>query len=155
MSDRDRAARRGRRLGIIAFTIPVAGITAIWTAQIIRQVWFPDPGPPGPRPEVACRQAVLQLTSAVARARQAAAQEPGGERMALQRFRAALVPEWRGRTQVGSVCSGDKLAEDALERLDALRYAEEHAVRYEAVALAEQRRRTDAIARELSGAKSE
>lgn len=150
--DRDRAARRGRRLGIIAFTVPVAGITAIWTAQIIRQVWFPDPGP---RPEVGCRPAVLQLTSAVARARQAAAREPGGERMALQRFRAALVPEWRGRAEVGSVCRGDKLAEDALERLDALRYAEEHAVRYEAVALAEQRRRTDAIARELSGVKSE
>lgn len=144
---RARWARAGRRLGVLVFAIPVAGATAMWTSQIIRQVFWPDPG----SPLGACRGGVLALDEAVRRARSAAADEIGGERPALERFRDALTPEWKSREGVGRACQQDSVALGALSDLDALRYAEEHAVRYEAVALAKQRRRSDAIRRELAG----
>jgi hypothetical protein len=93
----------------------------------------------------------LGLDLAIRRARGAAAEEITGERPALQRFRDALSPEWQSRGAVSQSCQGDPAAIAALSDLDALRYAEEHAVRYEAVALAKQRRRSDAIRRELTG----
>jgi hypothetical protein len=145
---RARWARAGRRLGILVFAIPVAGATAVWTAQIIHQVFWPEPGDP----PADCRSGVLALDRAVRRARTAAADEIGGERSALKRFRDALTPEWQSREGVGRACRRDPLALAALSDLDALRYAEEHAVRYEAVALAKQRRRSDAIRRDLTGA---
>jgi hypothetical protein len=92
----------------------------------------------------------LALDLAIRRARQAAAAEIQGERPALKRFRTALEPEWRSREATAQACRGDSAAVAALSDLDALRYAEEHAVRYEAVALAKQRRRSDAIRRELT-----
>lgn len=146
-----RLRRTGRRVGIVAFAIIVAGATALWTVQIIQQVWVQDPlrgGRVG-----SCRSALGDLIVALQRARAAAARERNGERAALSRFRQALLPEWGQRSAVNVACRGDASAEGALSRLDALRYAEEHAVRYEAVALAEQRRQVDAIARELLGNK--
>jgi hypothetical protein len=92
----------------------------------------------------------LGLDLAIRRARVAAAEEIHGERPALERFRSALGPEWRSREATARACQGDPAAIAALSDLDALRYAEEHAVRYEAVALAKQRRRSDAIRRELA-----
>lgn len=144
---RARWIRTGRRLGLLVFALPVAGATAIWTGQILQQVFG---AAPGTVPDD-CRRAVLDLDSAIRRARGAAAEEIGGERPALKRFRDALSPEWQSRGAVGRSCQGDPAALTALSDLDALRYAEEHAVRYEAVALAKQRRRSDAIRRELTG----
>lgn len=142
-----RWARIGRRLGLVVFAVPVAGATLIWTIQITRQVFWPDfSRQPGD-----CHAAVLGLDLAVRRARDAAAHEINGERLALKRFRDGLAPEWQNREGVARACQGDPAALAALSNLDALRYAEEHAVRYEAVALAKQRRRSDAIRRELTG----
>lgn len=61
------------------------------------------------------------------------------------------MPEWNARPRLDQDCEGDAIALRALSDIDALRYAEEHAVRYEAGALANQRRRADAIRRELAG----
>jgi len=144
---RDSLRRRGRRLGIAVFGVIVAGITLLWSAQIIAQVWWPPPGPKVTN----CREGVRHLLGALRRARAAAAQEPNGERAALARFRQALDPEWRTQEALAPLCRSDAEAARALTQLTALRYAEEHAVRYEAVALAEQRRRVDAIARDLLG----
>ena len=140
-----RAARLGRRLGIFVFGVPVVGATAIWTCQVLGQVFWPDPGVA----PADCRQGVIGLDAAVRRARLAAAEESQGERAALVRFRTALEPEWKSREAVGQTCRGDAAATRALSELDALRYAEEHAVRYEAVALANQRRRADATRQKL------
>lgn len=127
--------------------MPVAGATAIWTAQILRQVFWPEAGT-----RVGdCRTEVLSLEESLRRARRAAAHEAHGERAALDQFRRALMPEWQARSGLEQACSADTLALRALSDIDALRYAEEHAVRYEAVALAKQRRRADAIRRELVG----
>jgi hypothetical protein len=137
----------GRRVGLLAFLIPVAGATAIWTAQILRQVFWP--GADGSHP--ACRGGIVALDQAVRRARLAAAADTGGERSALDLFRRSLFPEWQSRVALDESCKADPSALQALADLDALRYAEEHAVRYEASALAKQRRRSDAIRREFAG----
>lgn len=144
---RERRRRLGRRLGIVVFGVIVASITALWSIQIIIQVWAPEPGPAATN----CRDGIRELLGALRRARAAAAQEANGERAALARFRQALEPEWHGRVRLDPMCQTDPLAARALSQLTALRYAEEHAVRYEAVALAEQRRRVDAITRDLLG----
>ena len=153
MSMGDRRARlrkRGRRLGIVVFAVLVASVTALWSVQIILQVWDPEVSDSA----TDCRAGVRDLVASLRRARDAAAQEPNGERAALARFRRALLPEWQALAAIDRRCRSDPQAAHALSRITALRYAEEHAVRYEAVALAEQRRRVDAIARELLGADS-
>jgi len=139
-------AKLGRRAGIIAFAIPVAGITAVWSLQILSTVFAS-----GGEPSIGCREGLFQLAGAIQRAREAAAGEPNGERAALARFRAALNPEWNHRDGLERACGADPQTRLTLREIDALRYAEEHAVRYEAGAVAAQRRRTDDLLRELRG----
>jgi len=133
--------RLGRRIGIGVFGLIVSGATATWTIQILQAVFAP------PVLSVAkeCRAGTQDLLIAVRRASLAAAAETGDERAAVGRFRAALEPEWSTRASLDSVCGSDRKAQAALAEIDALRYAEEHAVRYEAVGLAPQRRRVQAL----------
>src|SRR5262245_13423307 len=133
--------RRGRRVGIAVFAVLVSSMTAHWTYQVLRQVWVKDPE----IVTVQCRYGVRGLSQAVRRARSAAAAATGDERAALAEFRSALLPEWVSRPALAKACLGDRDALKALEELDALRYAEEHAVRYEAMGLAPQRRRVHAL----------
>ena len=137
----NRTRRAGRRIGIALFAVIVGGATATWTIQILFAVFAP------PVEVVAkeCRTGTRDLLLAVRRARKAAAAETGDERAALNRFRSALDPEWQTRASLDSVCRKDSKATAALTEIDALRYAEEHAVRYEAVGLAPQRRRVQAL----------
>jgi hypothetical protein len=145
-----RINRLGRRAGVIAFAIPVAGTTLLWSLQILGVVFgSAEAGPVG------CREGLLGLDHAIRRAREAAAREPNGERAALERFRAALSPEWDGRPGLEAACRGDLRRASVLREIDALRYAEEHAVRYEAGAVADQRRRTGDLVRELKSLPSE
>jgi hypothetical protein len=83
------------------------------------------------------------LERAVERARVAYAREAGeeDERAALARYRGALEPEWSERKAVEAACKGDQNGEKHLRDVIALRYAEEHAVRYESLGLAPLRRR--------------
>jgi len=133
--------RLGRRIGIAVFALIVGGATAIWTIQILYAVF----APPVRAVAKECRGGSRDLLTAVRRASLAAAAESGDERAALGRFRAALEPEWSRRASLDSLCSSDPKARAALAEIDALRYAEEHAVRYEAVGLAPQRRRVQAL----------
>jgi hypothetical protein len=140
-----RARRRGGRIGLVLFGILVSGATAIWTVQIIRQVWWP----PFQESAVDCGTGLAGLAGAITRARLAAARESGDERAALARFRRALEPEWIARSGVEARCEGDPEALSSLRDLDALRYAEEHAVRYETVDLAPLRRRVESMQQKL------
>jgi len=133
--------RLGRRIGIAVFGLIVGGATANWTIQILYAVF----APPVFAVAKECRGGTIDLLTAVRRASLAAAAESGDERAALGRFRAALEPEWSRRASLDSVCAKDHQAQAALAEIDALRYAEEHAVRYEAVGLAPQRRRVQAL----------
>ncbi len=145
---REVARRRGRRAGIAVFGVIVASVTAWWSLQIIRQVWAPE----APALTTSCRTALRDLLEAVSRARQAAAGEMGGEQASLRAFREALGPEWKARPAIDDACRDDARAMSMLEEIDELRYAEEHAVRYEAVRLARERKRALGIAEELGAA---
>jgi hypothetical protein len=119
--------------------------TLVWTYQIMDQIFF---RPSGAAP-ASCDRGLLDLLRAVDRARQAARQENAGERQSLARFRDALDPEWQARPALDVLCRAVPRDAGRLRELDALRYAEEHAVRYEATALARQRQRARELEREL------
>jgi len=130
----------------VIFGVAVSGITLNWTVEIIRQAFVPPPSDA----VVACRPGVLGLIGAIRRARSAADAEIGGERAAVNRFRATLEPEWSQRGALTAACHGDPLGQRALREVDRLRFAEEHATRHEAVDLAPRRRGVLALERQLA-----
>lgn len=123
----------------------VTTFTAVCSIQIIQQAWSP-PGHPG---TLECRDGVMGLIRAVHRAREAAARSSGGERSALEMFRRTLEPEWSLRADLSGKCAKDAVMSKALPKIDRLRYAEEHALRYEALDVASRRREVDAIQERL------
>ena len=129
-----RPAQLGRTLGIAVFAFLVAGFTVVCSVQICLQVWSPhiEPAP------FDCSAGTLALADAVDTARVAAADEPD-EQAALAKFRGALAPIWKYRPALGRSCGSSTEAREHLRAIDRLRYAEEHAVRYAAVDLAERR----------------
>ncbi|HLV22414.1 MAG TPA: hypothetical protein VKZ49_16085 [Polyangiaceae bacterium] len=147
-SDFERIRRRGRRAGILVFALLVGGFTVVCSIQIIVQVW--DLGGSGAvAPGIGCREGVSDLLTAIRRARRGAAAETGGEHAALQRFRQALGPEWQLRPALDEHCAQDPAAQRALKAIDRVRYAEEHAVRYESADLARRRRDLRRVEQEL------
>ena len=156
VSQEDQLRRRGRFVGRAVPALVVISLTVLWTYQIVVQVFFRN-GSTGQTAGQSmdselggCRPGVRRLIQSVREARRAAAAESGGERAALRRFRDALGPAWAKRAQIGRDCNGDAAATRALRQVDLLRYAEEHAVRYEVQELAERRRRIRAIEVELT-----
>jgi hypothetical protein len=140
-----RAVRLGRRLGIALFALLVSVPTVVWSLQIMKEVWSPSRGPE----PVSCQKGQLGLLRAVTRARTAAAGlAASSERESLARFRSALLPEWESRPNLDELCRAPR-ERTILREIDSLRYAEEHAVRYEATALARDRKRARDLEREL------
>ncbi len=136
--ERPRGARRvGRRVGWAVYSVILASFAIVCSVQILIANFSPERG----AAPAECRAGVRGLIGAVYRAREAAAQETGGERPALEAFRTALEPEWDGRAALDDVCRADSEALKALKEIDLLRYAEEAVVRYEVVDLAKRRRR--------------
>lgn len=131
----------GRRVAMASFYLVAAGLSLGSTAQLVQQV-FLTPGAPAPAPT--CHEGLLALAAAVERAR-GAASGSDGEDLALTRFRQGLEPEWSGRDAIARSCAGDKGDERALDAIERLRYAEEHAVRKESGDLAPLRRRVRSI----------
>ncbi len=110
-------------------------------AEITAQVFFAHATSP---PYAGCHDGLLALYAAVDQARLAAAHAEG-EDAALDRFRDALSPVWVHRDWVAARCKGSAADEGALDAIERLRYAEEHAARREAGDLAPLRRRVRAI----------
>ena len=102
----------------------------------------------GPKPE--CRPGVEALMASIPTARNAAAEGPGGERAALDRFRRSLAPVWAQRAALTAACAGDADAQAGLQAVDELRYAEENHVRYEAAEVTKRRRQAAEIRQRLS-----
>ena len=144
MAPAERVLKRARRLGIATFGVVVAAFTAICSFQIIRDVWFAE----APPAESRCRAGLRDLMAAVEAGRHAASSERG-ERQALDVFRDTLRPAWRKHESLRAACRDDKRARAALSAIDRLRYAEEHAVRYEANDLTLRRQRVRALEQEL------
>lgn len=132
----------GRRVGAIAYWTLVVGVCLAAAVEITWQVLFQ--GYPT-APYAGCHEGLRALFGAVVRAREAAAHTGEGEDAALARFRAALQPEWTYRDAVAARCRATPHDEGALDAIERLRYAEEHAVRREAGELAPLRRRVQAI----------
>jgi hypothetical protein len=141
-----RARRRGRFVGVALFALLLGSFTVVSSSQVIAQAFFPA----GPDVRVDCRAGLLDLIRAVRAARHAAEGEAGGERAALERFRGALEPAWSRRPALAEACEQHPDHRAALRSVDRLRYAEEHAVRYEGAELAKLRRRVQALEQELS-----
>ena len=139
-----RPAQLGRTLGIAVFAFIMAGFTIICSVQICLQVWAPrvEPAP------FDCSAGTLALADAVDVARLAAADEPD-EQAALAKFRGALAPTWKFRPALGRSCATSAEAREHLRAIDRLRYAEEHAVRYAAVDLAERRNEVKRLVKTL------
>lgn len=133
-----RRRRIGQRAGVVIFAVIFAGATAIWTVQILTAVW--GSAPPS---SAGCAGGTASLERAVERARLAYAVGSGDEdeRSALSRYRGALEPEWAERKAIEAACASDATGRKRLKDVIALRYAEEHAVRYESLGLAPLRRR--------------
>jgi hypothetical protein len=142
---RSRGRKLGKRLGIAVFAAFVSIPTAVWSLQIMQAVWAP---PPGPAP-ASCPAGVAGLLDALERAKAAVTDGSQGERESLQAFRESLLPEWAARGAVGEMCGGRRDSEVLLREIDGLRYAEEHAIRYEASALAGQRLKVRELTRDL------
>ena len=138
LSPLERRRLLGRRVGIVVFIGIFAGATLFWTVEILQTVW--GTAPPSP---AGCAGGTASLERAVERARLAYAVQAGDEdeRAALARYRGALEPEWSERKAVEAACAGDLPGRKHLKDVIALRYAEEHAVRYESLGLAPLRRR--------------
>jgi hypothetical protein len=133
--------RLGRRIAMGLYYATVLAIIVSSTWQITRQLFF-FPEPTSPYHD--CREGLEALVTAVERARGVA---PGtdGEDAAIRRFRVALGPAWGYRDQIAASCTGAHEDERALDAIERLRYAEEHAVRREAGDLAPLRRKIGAI----------
>jgi hypothetical protein len=134
--------RRGRRIAFAVYYAVVAAVSIAGATQITQQVLL-GPTPGGPYPS--CQEGLRALYDAVIRARDDAAKTDQGEDAALARFRSALEPEWRYRDDIASRCRDAPRDKGALDAIERLRYAEEHAVRREAGELAPLRRRVQAI----------
>jgi hypothetical protein len=137
----DKAEKRGRAAGYLVLGLLVTAFTAVCTVEIITQAWQE----PENAPEISCRQGLSRLVRAHDRAREAALQEASGERAAVWAFRAALAPEWDHDAALGRRCARDPQNGAAFQEIEQLRYAEEHAVRYEATGLSRHRRRVSAL----------
>lgn len=118
-----RAQRRGRALGIAVYAALMVGVTANWGIQVMRQVWFPAPGP-----EISCQEGLAQMEQGLSRAR-ARGWEQNSERLALQEFRAAVDEAWRLRPTLTRACAQSPQAAAQLLSLDRIRYDEEALLR--------------------------
>lgn len=133
--------KRSRALAVIVYYGVIGVICISATVQITQQVFYQ---PRIPSPYATCHEGLAALVAAVERARKAA---PGtdGEYPAIERFRKALNPEWTYFDSIADACRGSVNNEGALDAIERLRYAEEHAVRREAGDLAPLRRKVQAI----------
>lgn len=131
----------GRRIGAIVYWGLVGAVCLAGAVEVTWQVFQRGPD----APYATCHDGLRALFAALVRARDAAGNTDAGEDAALARFRDALAPEWGYRDGVASRCRGSAKDEGALDAIERLRYAEEHAVRREAGELAPLRRRVQAI----------
>jgi hypothetical protein len=140
-----RAELIGRRVALGVFIALVSAFIVVCSVQIIRQAWEQ----PKLAEDLTCREHLAQLLGSLRAARKAAEANQGGERLALSAFRAALSPQWNAVDSLHERCARDPVARRLAHELAQLRYAEEHAVRYESRELAARRNRVARLEQEL------
>jgi hypothetical protein len=131
-----KARRKGRRGVMIGYFVLVVVVIGICTVQVTIQAVGRLGGTPSDAP-VDCAQGIRSLVTAIERARSAAAASHEGESEAVALFRSSLEPEWARRGDIERACKGDPARLEALDAVIHLGFAEEHAVRRDAVELSE------------------
>lgn len=113
-----------------ALSVYLAGVS---TWRIFQTTLFVDPG----QSEYTCREGTKALYESVERARTRTASLAKPEREALAIFRRELEPTWKQVHAVRAACAKDqdRKALKTLRSVTLLRYAEERAVRYQAIDL--------------------
>lgn len=139
------AQRTGRRIGIAAFSFVMATFVLVCSTQILYQGFHLSKAESGSD----CRRSLRQLIGDIRRARAAAEVEVLGERAAMAKFRSAMALSRVDPRAIEIECRGDSWAAGALQAVDAWRWAEENAVRYESVDLAPSRRQIQTIESKL------
>lgn len=143
MSTRDGGERRARSIGALIFGLLVAIPTIVWATQVIVQAFSsPDPHPLG------CQEGLKELIGALDRA-QTSASPHADETEALAAFRASLGTPWDNPRAVRAACAGNPRLLGHYGRVERLRYAEEHAVRYATRGLSADRNAVNALRAEL------
>lgn len=130
----ERARRSGRRVAIAIYGVFVGLFIVVASGNVIWRLYGPTSIT---TPAISCSEGLRELVVAIERAREAASSTPEvSETRALARFRDALRPEWDGQPLIAVRCANEKELRAALDTIERLRYAEEHAVRIESSELA-------------------
>jgi hypothetical protein len=134
---------QARRAALWTVAALAVALTVGSSAQILLVVFAPEQVGQAP----ACRQGVRDLLTSLDRARSQAASRLDGEQASLDAFRRALAPEWALAPAILADCGRQRDGEAlvAFRQLELLRYAEERAVRYEALDLSRLRKRAPAL----------
>lgn len=135
-----------RTIGLAVIGLCSVYVAAASTYRIFQETLFPEIS----HTDYTCRTGTTALYEAVEHARHLAADSARPERAALEAFREHLIPVWEQAPAVRQKCEtdGDQEALRAFRTVELLRYAEERAVRYNAIDLTKWRLR----APELVGA---
>lgn len=138
---------RLRRIALLGVFLATTALTVAATAQIFLAVFRPQ----ATVTSIKCRPGVRSLLASLSRARATAARSTTDERTALSAYRSALLPEWGAAEAIRQKCrdAADREALSAFRAVELLRYAEERAVRYDALDLSLLRQRAPALTRAL------
>lgn len=145
------AGAMGRRVAAGLYLLVALAVAIGGGVQVVAQAFRRHEAAEGGA--TSCKEGLAGLAAAVDRARSAAS-ATDGEDAALDRFRGALRPEWDDRDHIEDLCQSSPQAMAALDAIEQLRYAEEHAARREAAELAPLRRRVQALAPQWAPAPS-
>ena len=126
------------------FGLLIAVPTAVWATQVIMQA-FDAPEADG----LDCKAGLVALLEGLDQAR-ASAHPAANEDEALSAFRQNLGPEWTTARRVRTACTKDPARLAQFGKIERLRYAEEHAVRYQTRGLSADRNAVDKIRHELA-----
>lgn len=116
----------------------------VWATQVIMQA-FDAPEADG----LDCKAGLVALLEGLDQAR-ASAHPAANEDEALSAFRQNLGPEWTTARRVRTACMKDPARLAQFGKIERLRYAEEHAVRYQTRGLSADRNAVDKIRHELA-----
>lgn len=138
-SERSAASKRPpsrsplRKAGLALIVLASVYLSAVSTYQILSTTLFPHPG----KTKYSCREGTKVLYESVVSARKRTAALAQPEREALSLFRDELAPTWKQAHAIRAACSNDKDQQAllTLRSVTLLRYAEERAVRYQAIDL--------------------
>lgn len=149
----DRAQKTGRRIGTALFALLIGTFTIVCSAQVLIQ-GFSERSSASAGADIECREGLRALVAALSDARSRAKSADPEERSRLMQFRDAVRGTWKNRYEIERRCKADPWALKALEQIDELRWAEEHAVRYESANLAPSRQQVSEIEKVLADSTS-